>query len=122
MAKTVARPVAAMPGPATTAGISKIAPIATASTTDGSSGAPLSTDRPSALAAGLTYQTTVIADAFHSAGIPVAIKKGSGLLDDPAVARLIAELEPQVLAGGLAPGAAARRILAAFRGESASKG
>ena len=40
----------------------------------------------------------------------------AALLDDPGVARLVAELEPQVTATELAPGAAARRILAAFRG------
>ena len=40
----------------------------------------------------------------------------AALLEDPAVAGLVAELEPQVTAGGTAPGAAARRILAAFRG------
>ena len=43
----------------------------------------------------------------------------AALLDDPAVAGLIAELEPRVLAGRLAPGAAARRILAAFRADPA---
>ena len=40
----------------------------------------------------------------------------AALLEDPSVAGLVAELEPQVTAGGTAPGAAARRILAAFRG------
>ena len=44
----------------------------------------------------------------------------AALTADPEIAALVAALEPQVTAGRLAPGIAARRILAAFRGSRGS--
>ena len=46
----------------------------------------------------------------------------AALFEDPRVARLVAELEPEVTASRLAPGAAARKILAAFRDGTGTPG